>query len=81
MDGAVPERGTVSPPAPAQDHSLATADYYDADGALVGAATFHDCPAGVPMALQISGLAPGELALHLHETGRPRRCSTRTTRR
>lgn len=43
-------------------------DVVDAEQLLLGTATFTQGPTGVTIAVEFTGLEPGEHALHLHET-------------
>ena len=43
-----------------------TVELVDPESLLVGTATLTQAPAGVTIALELTGLKPGEHALHLH---------------
>ena len=47
----------------------AVAALVDADGAVIGEATFEQTPTGVLMSVEASGLPPGGHGIHLHSVG------------
>ena len=47
----------------------AVSDLRNAEGKVIGTATFKQEAKGVRMRLEVSSLPEGELALHIHETG------------
>ena len=53
--------------APAAD--MAAAEIANADGEIIGKATFEQAPTGVIMRVEVSGLTPGEHGIHLHTVG------------
>ena len=53
--------------APAAD--MAAAEIANADGEIIGKATFEQAPTGVIMRVKVSGLTPGEHGIHLHTVG------------
>ena len=58
-------------PAPATTASQAnpiTVSLSDAKGASIGTATLSPDPSGVKITLAVSGLSPGEHAIHVHQT-------------
>ncbi|MGH9159903.1 MAG: superoxide dismutase family protein [Vicinamibacteraceae bacterium] len=63
---------TASGPAlAAQSETAATAaaDVKDAEGKSLGTAELSETPTGVIVTVKLSGIPPGEHALHLHTTG------------
>lgn len=48
----------------------ARADMHDLDGRPVGVVTFRQAPYGVIVSAELTGLAPGVHAMHIHEVGR-----------
>ena len=56
--------------APASDHAaMAQAAIKNAQGDVVGNATFTDAGQGVTVDLRVSGLTAGEHGIHIHESG------------
>ena len=53
--------------APAAD--VAVAEIANAEGEIIGEATFEQAPTGVIMRVEVSGLTPGEHGIHLHTVG------------
>lgn len=53
----------------AQNAPTATANLQTADGKPAGTATFTQYPNGVLIAVELSGLSPGERGIHIHQTG------------
>jgi Cu-Zn family superoxide dismutase len=49
--------------------ATAAADVKDADGKSLGTAELSETPTGVLVTVKLSGIPPGEHALHLHTTG------------
>lgn len=49
--------------------AAAVAALVDADGAVIGEATFEQTPTGVLMSVEVSGLPPGGHGIHLHSVG------------
>lgn len=47
----------------------AAAELVDADGTVIGKATFEQTPTGVLMSVEVSGLPPGGHGIHLHGVG------------
>ena len=56
-------------PALASAADTAAADIVDADGAVIGKATFERTPTGVLMSVDVSGLPPGGHGIDLHAVG------------
>lgn len=52
---------------PAAD--MAGAEILNAEGAVVGKATFEQAPTGVLMSVEVAGMPPGAHGIHLHGTG------------
>lgn len=65
--GAAASGGGPGPAAAAGDTARAT--FADRAGDQVGSATLRGTPHGVLLHVQLSGVAPGTHAFHLHETG------------
>ena len=55
-------------PTPAAQASVVTVSLVGATGASVGTARLSPVAGGVRIALSVSGLAPGEHAIHVHQT-------------
>jgi len=56
-------------PTLASEADTAAADIADADGAVIGKATFERTPTGVLMSVDVSGLPPGGHGIDLHAVG------------
>ena len=48
---------------------MAAAEMINADGAVIGKATFEQTPHGVLMYVEVAGLPPGAHGIHLHAAG------------
>ena len=48
---------------------MAAVELIDADGAVIGTATFEQTPTGVLMYVEVAGLPPGAHGIHLHAVG------------
>ena len=59
-----------SPPKPPAKPAAVTVKLADAKGASVGTATLSADPKGVKITLAVSGLAPGDHAIHVHQTAK-----------
>lgn len=68
MTAALVAAMTVSAPVAAQD--TAKANLIDKSGKTVGTAQLTETPSGVLIRLELTGVPPGERALHIHEAGR-----------
>ena len=57
--------------APALTHAadMASAEFINIEGAIIGKATFEQTPTGVLMSVDVRGLPPGPHGIHLHATG------------
>ena len=56
-------------PAAAPAAELAAADVVNAEGTVIGKATFEQAPTGVLLSVDVEGLPPGAHGIHLHDTG------------
>ena len=56
-------------PTPITDN-VATAEVRNADGQVVGSATFTEVGGGVRLVLEMRGMPPGARAVHVHEVGK-----------
>jgi Cu-Zn family superoxide dismutase len=54
----------------AQSPQTAKATFLNAEGEAVGSARLTETPSGVLISLELSGLAPGHHAFHIHAVGR-----------
>ena len=55
---------------PALQQAAATAEFVDGGGKAIGKATLTPTPTGVLIAVEVSGLPPGQwVAFHIHENG------------
>ncbi len=63
-----PAPADTAPPAEASRDTL-TATLHDPEGEEVGTVTLAGTPNGLLVEAELDGLAPGEHAFHLHETG------------
>lgn len=59
----------LSAPVMAQDVTLAFAELSTAEGAPAGTVELNQTPNGVLVVISLTGMTPGERAIHLHETG------------
>ena len=65
---AQPKKPAAPAAAPAEE--TATAELKNAKGEKAGVALFEQTPNGVLVTAEVSGLAPGTHAFHIHETGK-----------
>ncbi len=55
---------------PSEDTPTAAASVINVEGKVIGSATLFETPNGVIIRAELEGLEPGELSLHIHETGK-----------